>query len=416
MNEPTFWQKYQKIIGLTLLGILLFGGMVWGTYTFFTSKVPGANDFYPRWRGAQLYWQDGINPYSQEATEAIQRGIYGRLATPDEDQVLFVYPFYTVFLIRPLIDLSYPWVQAVWLVIVQFSIIGGVILGLRLVNWHVSVGMLTIILLWSVIFYNSTRTIILGQFAGPIFLCTIGCLLALKHDRDLLAGFLLSWTTLKPQMSYLLIPALLLWAVGQRRWRFVVGFVGTMVALVGISFILVPQWLAGFTTQVGYYPAYTITGSPLWVITGYYWPQLGKPVEWILIVLLLAYLLWQWRKLPGLSAHSTQFLVIISLTLIITNMIIVRTATTNYIIMYLPVLLLLKTISDNPQWGKLVVTLLIILGSIGMWVLFLGTIQGDAEHPITYLPLPFILLFALIWGELTDVFPRHLAPTGRQAQ
>ena len=408
MNESTLRQRIPKIIGLTLLGGLLFSIMVWGTYTFFTSKVPGANDFYPRWKGAQLFWQDGLDPYSQVATEEIQCGIYGRLAAPDEDQVLFVYPFYTTFLLWPLVSLDYAWVQAIWLVIVQFSIMGGVILGLRLVNWHVSVWMLAVILLWSVIFYNSTRTIILGQFAGPIFLCTIGCLLALKHDRDILAGFLLSWTTLKPQMSYLLIPALLLWALGQRRWRFVAGFGATMALLAGLSFVLVPNWLAGFVAQVGYYPGYTITGSPLWVITGYYWPQLGKPVEWGLIVLLLAYLLWQWRKLPSLSAVSTQFLIIISLTLIVTNMIIVRTATTNYIIMYLPFLLILKTISDRPRWGNLIAMSIFVLGSVGTWLLFLFTIQGDLEHPITYLPLPFALLWALIWGDTTHAFPDYV--------
>lgn len=404
MNKPTSRQQSQKIIGLTLLGLFLFAIMVWGTYAFFTSKVPGANDFYPRWRGAQLYWQDGVDPYSQEASEAIQQGIYGRLATPEEDQLLFVYPFYTTFLLWPLVNLDYAWVQAIWLVIVQFSIVGGVILGLRLVNWRVPLWLLAVLLLWSIIFYNSTRTIILGQFAGPIFFCTVGTLLALKHDRDTLAGFLLSWTTLKPQMSYLLIPALLIWAIGQRRWRFIAAFAVTMAVLAGLSFLFLPTWLTGFIDQVRYYPAYTITGSPLWVITGYYWPQLGKPVEWLLIALLLGYLLWQWRKLPGLAAVSTEFLVIISLTLIVTNMIIVRTATTNYIIMYLPLLLVLKWLSQRWRWGQLSTALLLILGAVGMWALFLGTIQGDLEHPITYLPLPFLLLFALIWGQQTRAF------------
>jgi hypothetical protein len=405
--EEFLGQRGRKIILSTLFASFLFAVMVWGTYTLFTSKVPGANDFYPRWKGAQLFWQGGIDPYSQTATEAIQRGLYGRLATPDEDQVLFVYPFYTIFLLWPLISLDYAWVQAIWLVLVQFSIIGGVILGLRLVNWPVPLWLLAVILLWSVIFYNSTRTIILGQFAGPIFLGMIACLLALKDDRDGLAGVLLSWTTLKPQMSYLLIPALLLWAIGRRRWRFVAGFGITLGLLVGISFILLPNWLTSFVDQVGYYPDYTITGSPLWVITGYYWPQLGKPVETVLIVLLVGYLLWQWRRLPGLPADSTEFLVIISLTLIITNMIIVRTATTNYIIMYLPLLLLLKAINDNLRWGKAIVTLIIVLSAAGMWLLFLTTLQGDSEHPITYLPLPFALLFALIWGDVKRSFPNY---------
>src|SRR5690606_10268994 len=170
------------------------------------------------------------------------------------------------------------------------------------------------------------------------------------------------------------------------------------------SFILLPEWLAGFVSQVNYYPAYTITGSPLWVITGYYWPQLGRPVELLAIVLLVAYLLWQWRKLPRLSAGSTDFLIIISLTLIITNMIILRTATTNYIVMYLPLLMVLKTMSERLRWGNLAIGLLLGLGTAGTWVLFLSTIQGNLEHPVNYLPLPFLLLFALIGKDVGRFF------------
>jgi hypothetical protein len=388
-----------RYLWLVLFGTLLFAVSVWGMYTFFTSKVPGANDFYPRWKGAQLFWMEGIDPYSETATEAIQTGIYGRLATPDEDQVLFVYPFYTVFLLWPLVGIDYAWVQAIWLVVIQFSLIGGVILSLRLVGWKMPVWLLALALFWSVVFYNSTRTIILGQFAGPIFLWIVGCLWALKYDRDVLAGVLLSLTTLKPQMSYLLIPALLLWAVGQRRWRFMAGFIGAMFLLMGMSFILLPGWFSGFLDQVAYYPAYTITGSPLWVVTGYYWPQLGQPVETALIVLLVGVMLWQWRRLPRLTADAAPFLFIIGLTLIITNTIIVRTATTNYIIMYVPLFLVLKLVSERWRGGNGLVALVLILGTIGMWALFLTTIQGDLEHPVTYLPLPFGLLLALFWGR-----------------
>lgn len=400
MNDLTmFWRRYWKQLFLIILGGLLFSLMVYGAYIFFTSKTPGSNDFYPRWKGAQLFWQGGIDPYSQTATEAIQWGMYGRLATPEEDQVLFVYPFYVVFLLIPFIGLEYAWVQAIWLVTVLFSLIGGVFLILRLIEWEPPFWLLFILLVWSVVYYNSVRTIILGQFAGLIFFCIAGCLLALKHKRDGLAGALLFWTTLKPQMSFLIIPALLIWAVKRRRWRFITALGGIAFLFICLSFILLPSWLNNFVMQVGNYPAYTFTGSPLWVITGYYWPQLGKPVEWSLIALLLLYLLWQWRNFGRETADSSMFLFIISLTLIITNVVIVRTATTNYVIMYLPLLLLLKNLSNGRSWGNLLVTILIALISMGMWILFLTTIEGNLEHPITYLPMPVVLLAVLIWSE-----------------
>ena len=387
----------RKNLLILFLAGLLFTISVVAMYTFFTSKVPGANDFYPRWKGAQLYWQEGTDPYSQTATEAIQFGIYGRLATESEDQVLFVYPFYTLFLLWPLVNLDYAWVQAIWLVVVQFSLIGGVIATLRLLDWRQPPWLLALTLLWAVVMYNSTRTIILGQFAGPIFLWLAGALLALKQDRDVLAGALLSLTTVKPQMSYLIIPALLLWAVWHKRWRFVTGFTGAMALLAGLSFVLLPSWLTSFIDQVRFYPAYTVTPSPLRVITGIFFPQLGQPVEYVLIGLLLLVMVWQWWQLRRETAVSTQFLLIISLTLIVTNSIIVRTATTNYVIMYIPLLLLLHTVSQRWRGGNLWVAGLLLAMLIGTWALFLSTIQGDFENPITYLPLPMGLLLGLVW-------------------
>ncbi|MCP4360099.1 MAG: DUF2029 domain-containing protein [Chloroflexi bacterium] len=385
----------RKNILLALLILILFAVSVVGMYAAFTSKVPGANDFYSRWKGAQLFWVEGIDPYSQEASEAIQVGMYGRLATPEEDQVLFVYPFYTTFLLIPLVWFEYAWVQAFWLVTIQFALLGGVILTLKLLDWQMRPWLLGLTLLWTIIFYNSARTIILGQFAGLIFLWMAACLLALKHDRDILAGLLLALTTIKPQMSFLLIPALLLWALGQKRWQFMGSFAGALAVLVGLSFILLPSWLTGFMDQVSYYPAYTITGSPLWVITGYYFPWLGKPVEYALIGLLLVYMLWQWRGLWGETAVNNHFLYIIGITLIVTNMIVVRTATTNYVIMYIPLFMALREVSGRVKWGNVWVALFFGFSFVGMWVLFLGSISGDQEHPITYLPLPFLLLLVL---------------------
>ena len=389
----------KRYTAVTVFLLFVFAIMVWGFHEFFTSKVPGANDFYPRWRGAQLFWQDGIDPYSQAATEAIQRDMYGRLAYESEDQVLFVYPFYVVFFIRPLINTEYSWVQAIWLVLVLFSLMAAVVLTLKLFEWKMPPWLLAIALIWSVIFYNSTRTIILGQFAGLIYLWIVGTLLSLKYEKDILAGILLALTTIKPQMSYLLIPALLIWGVGQKRWRFLGSSCISMLLLMGISFLYEPSWLFNFIDQVINYPGYTFTGSPLWVLTGVYFPQLGKPVEYLMIGSLLVYLFWNWRWLPKLRADSNHFLFILGLTLIVTNMIVVRTATTNYIIMFVPLFMILHIFSQRAKRGNLWIALFFVGSILFTWALFIGSIQGDTEHPITYLPLPFFLLSVFVLGK-----------------
>lgn len=375
---------------LLLIGIVLTAVLAGALHELFVTDAPGANDLYPRWRGAQLFWQAGIDPYSAEASAAIQTGVYGRPALPDEDQVLFVYPFYTTFFMWPLTGLPYDWVQAIWMALVLVCLATAVILLLRLFDWRQPSWLLAVTLLWSVIFYHSARTILLGQFAGPVFLLAAASLLALKRGRDGWAGLFLALSTVKPQMVFLLIPALLWWTAGQRRWRFWRGFGGMMAGLTAVSFLLLPGWLAGFVRQVGYYPDYTVTGPPVWVITGYLFPQLGKPVEWMLSALLLGWMGWQWRHLPRLSLAAPRFWLIIGLTLIVTNSVILRTATTNYVVMYVPLILGLKWLGK--RYGRSWTAVFLLASIFGLWALFFATVKGDFEHPIMYLPLPAGLL------------------------
>lgn len=379
---------------------LLFAVSVVATQRLFTSVAPGGNDFYPRWKGAQLFWRDGIDPYSDKTSLAIQRDVYGKPAEPDQDQLLFVYPFYTVFLLLPLVwlPLSYSWIQAIWMVGLQFALIASILFLLRLIEWRMPAWLLGLTLLWTLIFYNSARTLILGQFTALIFLFLVTALYALKQQRDLLAGVLMALTTIKPQLTLLLIPALFLWATGQRRYRFIAGFLLAMVCLAAASFLLLPGWLSSFIDQVRSYPAYTVTPPPLWVITSYYFPVLGKPVETLMSILLLLFLALEWRHLLHLDAGSDRFFVIIGLTLVITNMIIVRTATTNYIVLYIPLFWGLRRASVRYSYGNLLIMLIYLLSIVAMWTLFLATVQGDFEHPVMYLPLPLLLLISLVWA------------------
>jgi hypothetical protein len=384
---------------VAFLFVLLFALDVYAVHSVFTSRYPGANDFFSRWKGAQVFWKEGLDPYSDEATLAIQEGIYGRPAQPDEDPGPFAYPFYTVFLLAPLAPLSYAWAEAVWLVILQFSLIGGVLLCLVLVEWRLSRGLMAMTALWAVVFYHSARTIFLGQFAGLVFLWTVGALWALKKQHHAVAGVLLALTTVKPQMSVLLIPALLIWGVGQRRWRFLGSFAGTMALLLGASFLLLPGWLGEFVAQVLRYPSYTDIGSPVWILTHHYLPFLGAPGEVAISALFLLYLLAQWRHLPRTAVNSDLFLWLLGLTLLVTNLVAPRTATTNYTVLYVPLFFILKLVADRLTRASFWLALFYILSVVGLWALFLTTVQGDYENPIMYLPLPFVLLIGLLWAK-----------------
>ena len=181
----------RRLILLLLVGLLLAGDIV-ATHALFTSRYPGANDFASRWGGARAFWRDGVSPYSDEATRQIQLLIYGRPIRPEEEQEFdpgpFAYPFYTVFLVGPLVWMPYAWAEAIWLVILEVCLFVGLLLALHVYGWRPPRWLLVCTAVWAFLFYPDVRALVLGQFAVFVFAMVALTLWALKERRDILAG------------------------------------------------------------------------------------------------------------------------------------------------------------------------------------------------------------------------------------
>jgi hypothetical protein len=364
------------------------------THKVFTSRYPGANDFASRWGGAKAFWRDGLSPYSDEATSQIQLLIYGRPIPPEEEQEYdpgpFAYPFYTVFLLFPFVWLPYEWAEAVWLVLLEACLLLGLLVTIRLIRWRPPLWLLACTALWAFLFYPDARALVLGQFSVFVFAMIAVSLWALDSRREALAGVCLALSTVKPHMVFLLVPLLLAWAVRARLHRFVAVFAAGMILLLGVSWLVEPPWLAEFVSQVARYPSYTAIGSPLWIVAHVLVPVLGSVGEWVMVglaVLGLGVAAWLSfrRERAGLSIW------LVGLCLVVTNLVALRTATSNYVVLLLPLVLIFKALQrcTGGQW--LVVPLELVL-LVGMWAHFLFTLEGKFEHPAVYLPLPLGLL------------------------
>jgi hypothetical protein len=389
------------LVGVLIVAVILLDA--YATYIVFTSKFPGANDFYSRWAGGRAFLIDGLNPYSDEVTHKIQLGMYGHLAEEGADQVAFAYPLYTIYLFFPLSLIpSYPKAQALWQAILEFALLLAVFLTFRIYRWQPKPWLLVVTCFWSILFYPGARSIILGQFAIVVFALIALALWAVKESRDILAGLCLALSTIKPQMVFLLIPLLLLWAIYHRHWRLVGSFVLSMALLVFSSFLLVPTWPADFLAWIIKYPGYTAIGSPIWTLTHYFFPQLGTPVEIVISLLVLGYLLYTWRG--AVNGSWLEFDWVVAMTLIVTNLVALRTATTNYVVLLMPTFIVFKTLEQRFQRrGAMLIALIELLLLVGFWLLFAVTVAGDYEHPIMYLPLPIglWLIFVSAKSHLT---------------
>ncbi len=384
---------------ITLSVLMLMAGEAVALHRY-ALVAPGTADFFARWYGGKELVLRGRNPYNREIDLEAQLAMFGRYTRPDEDQVNFAYPLYTVYFFWPLTFVPYPWAQAIWMVTLQFALIALTLVSLSLVRWRPPPWLFAVTIFWSVFFYPGARAIMLGQFSILVALAVTIALWGLATGRDRPAGVVLALATIKPQMVFLIIPLLLLWAFRQKRWSFIIAFALSGVLLLFSSIAWVPDWPARFINNLSAYSGYVGFGSPLENLTARFAPG---PASWLnpaVTIALTALLLRQWWKL--LTVHPEDLLWTATLTLLIGNLVALRSATTNHVILYPALLLVFKrlhlsrTLKGSGGW----VAVLQAAVTVGLWVLFLTTIdttRGDNfEAVFLHGLLPALLLIVYL--------------------
>lgn len=378
---------------VALLGLLLVGNVI-ATHDVLTAPYPGHNDFMSRWEGARSYWRDGLNPYGEAASANIQQRIYGRMAADDEDPGYFAYPFYTVFVLLPLVFTGYAWASAIWMVALEACLVTATVLLLDLYGWRPRPGLLGVLLLWTLSNYYGARGLLLGQPGLLVYGLHVLALWAFARRHDALAGAALALSTIKPQMGFLLIPFLLLVGLSLRRWRFLAAFAGAGLILLGLSFALVPTWLGDWLAQIEQYPSYTALGAPVWIVTRHYL-GLGALTEWAANAALWALLAWAWAMVLW-RGRGERLDWTVMLTLTVTHLSAVRTATPHFVVFTIPLLFYLRGLTRRQRNGARLSAAILLALLVIPWVHFVLTVEGEFEHPTLYLPVPLGML-ALLW-------------------
>ncbi len=389
--------KRSRWIGLSLL-LLLAIAYTWATWYVFTRRVPGGNDFLAHYTAWEAYLRDGVSPYSDQAALHTQQAIYGRPARGREDQNRLTYPFYSIIVHGPFVYLAYPVARAIYMTLLQAALIAGVVVTLDLVRWRPPPWLLAAILAWSLLYYPAARGLILGQFAIFGFLSLAGTLFLLHRHRDVSAGALLALSTIKPTLVFLVAPFLVVWAVARRRWRFVTSCLGTLAILTLGSLIALPTWIGEWLYRIGRYDEYTVGQNPVWLLTHVTVPSLGRAGEIAVLALLIAGLLVAWWLAirPG---GDVEFYWVLGVTMIVSHLIVPRSATTNYVLLFVPILWMFAALDRGSRWGRPVVLAAMLISLAGLWWLHVVTVRGNAEQRIMFFPPLLIPGIALIIGR-----------------
>ncbi len=286
-----------------------------GAYAF-------GHDFYPVWLTSHECIPARCDPYSPEMTRKIQQGLFGRTldseisSDPPPDYRTFVYPAFTDLLFWPAAQFPFTAVRLVVAVLLVGLTIASVFLWMQALSLRPAPSSLAAIALLVVCSYPVLEGLYADQLGLLVGFLLAASLLALQRGWHLLAGILMSLTTIKPQMGILAMAYLLVWSWHnwRERGRFCIGLCSAMLILIGAAMLIWPHWIQSWVGVLLRYPSYAkppLAGEML-----YLGPHLGGTASLAAIGLLLTLAL-SWKK-RSMDTGSIEFWLALSSVLCIT--------------------------------------------------------------------------------------------------
>lgn len=280
------------------------------------------DDFYPVWLTSRQIGLQGRNLYSAEMTRAIQTGLFGRpLDTrnpkdPPEDYRQFAYPAFTDLLLWPASLVDFPALRVILAILLPVLTVISIRFWMLALGWKIAPLRFAAIALLILCSYELLEAFFAEQPGLLVGFCLAGSALAVRRNRLLLAGILLSVCMIKPQVTLLAASYLILWSLSdRRRARLWIGFCCMTACLLVASCLLWPHWPMEWIGIVMGYHRYAM--PPLVaVLLG---PSLGAryaPIVIAAFLLVSAHLAWRNRYA---RVESGDFWLTLSLLLAITS-------------------------------------------------------------------------------------------------
>jgi hypothetical protein len=371
------------------------------------------SDLYPVWLTAREVLLEGRIPYSAQLTADIQRGFYGKQVDPrnpgdPRNLQAFAYPLYVIFLMAPTVTLPFATVVEVFRVLLLLSTASTVPLWLHVIGLRLPPPLTASIVVLAVSNFPVLLEDRQQNLSALVVLLLAGSIAACRRNWFTLSGFLLALSTIKPQLSALLIGWLLVWALsewhqrGRLVWSFVISFLSLLTAATAIS----PHWAAGFWAAVGMYRSYL---SPS--ILEFLLPSMPAAMVIAALLVFLGFVCWKRRKAPIGSIEFAW-----TLALLVTVTVTITIGWAHYQLLLIPALLLLMASADARhsasfltrvltkgtfacllwQWGTA-----LILALCSMFVP-IPRLRIAAELPLyTSPPLCLFALFAVVGSILS---------------
>jgi uncharacterized membrane-anchored protein YitT (DUF2179 family) len=229
---------------ITLMVALFFGNLS------LVKANPGGLDFLAHWQGSRAFILDGTNPYSDQAAALIESGTR-ELTLDSTNNYRFVSPLFSLLFLAPVAVIGeFTIARAVWMTLLE----GMVLLSAYLMaGWLVRkrTGWITLFVILVLLFNLATVTALLdGSMAIIGFSAIILTIHFILKKQDELAGLMLAFSLVKPDLVLPILLVLFVWLLIKKRFTVLTWFLGTFGLLLGFSLVLNPAWLKDYFATV----------------------------------------------------------------------------------------------------------------------------------------------------------------------
>lgn len=361
-------------------------------------RFGGGGEFFMPWVGGRAFMFDHFEPYSTYVPGQVQSLVYDRAARAGDEPYILDIPFHLLLLYFPFSLLADPQLaRVIFTLIVEFGLFAFALLSLRLTEWDSPRFFAVLFFVFCVINTYTFQAVIESSPILLLGLLYAGILLALRAEQDELAGTLIAFSFYHWEIGGPFILLVLIMAIHQRRTRILAGFGMVTFILLAISFLIYPDWLIPFFRAALTNLRADFGFSPQAILADL-WPTHGRSLAWVIILLLLIALGYEWSI--ARASDFRRFYWASCLTIAATPLLGVRSEMENLAILSLPLAFVFAI--THHRWrrygGVFTFLLLLITFSVPWLIYFFAVpIYGKIAEEILYLFLPVFTVLGIYW-------------------
>lgn len=397
---------YLLIFGL-IIAFLYVLTMINSSYVHSKSKP---NGFIASWAATRMFLINGWSPYSEETSQEIKR-TYEEISEEESDiPPYFVYPFYLMLIITPFALIPNLVVaETFWLLFLELSILGMMGISFLLSNWKPKTMLLIAVFLFTLSWYHTVKPLLDYDVSIIVILFVVAGMVMIRLEFDAFAGFLFALSTVKPQITIVLIFYLSLWAFSQKRWKVIIGLFGSLLVMSLVGGLFVPDWILQNIRQVYLY-AESIVITSSWLVLQNWLPGVGKQLGWALTGITIIILLVEWKR--SFQSSFRRLLWTSMLTIASTALLGLYITLDDYVLMY-PALIFVFSVWDfrwkRIGWGLILFYIVILV--FGLWGILISLSQNMMSvdlNPLIFFYTPFLTVLGLYWVKYWAIRPLSL--------